>query len=446
MKLPDEIVGYIDYEDESYIFKFENNKLNLYSKNIDQWFKKAFKEQDVYVNEFIPYVNIEGRCSDGNKIIFNIKKKYIVHNGFFSFSVLYFVYYDEERFNKDEIKKISLNSDIINYFFPPYNAYRSGEKITDIKVEDINKINDCSFKFKGKDIFLSIIINFKRSFLEKFPITLNSKITLEFDNLSIEEIFKLQQGFVSFFNYLTFRKNNYIDYIELFSEGRVSYGTMYLVKNEGMIEEKNKKQLKRKIITYSLIKDCYGELLNKIFEDEIYLNHLNSSIKSTKEYNISRYLLDFAAFESEFRSIYGKDYRKNEIYLKVKEYVVNFMDNCMKNANSKEKKYLRSIKFSIEHLDNNYERRIELAYEDCEDILKYFYEKIRINIDYKEFAQEMNTYRNLAVHANNDFKIEAKYLSYFVFLEIMLYVIRLKNIGMDKENIVESIKCLFSII
>ena len=56
-------------------------------------------------------------------------------------------------------------------------------------------------------------------------------------------------------------------------------------------------------------------LLPHLSSNEIYLEHLCASIDGINSYSTARVILIFAAFEREFRLLYGQDYKRSIGYL-----------------------------------------------------------------------------------------------------------------------------------
>ena len=114
----------------------------------------------------------------------------------------------------------------------------------------------------------------------------------------------------------------------------------------------------------------------------------------------------------------------------------------------KRRKYYKSIAKLVKDSDLSYGDKFKHALSDCKNIMepiltKYFegeYEKI---VD--DVSKSVNKLRNEIAHNSLDFDIEARNLVDIFIVEEMLYVIRLKKVGIEDLFIKRILNELFKI-
>jgi hypothetical protein len=208
------------------------------------------------------------------------------------------------------------------------------------------------------------------------------------------------------------------------------------------------KRKKDRIIKFNYIENVVCSLMETITKGEIYFEHLCNSISETASYNISRYILIFAAFEREFRNIYGFDYGRSDKYLKTKEEAVRMFDIKIEESSGKVKGYYKEIQRFVSKLDIMLMQKIQVALNDCKDIMEPFI-KYNYSDDFDEtvdrIGERMNDLRNNVAHANLDLSIDTVHLTDLGIIQILLYAMRLKKLSVDQVSAKKALKDLFGI-
>ena len=219
-----------------------------------------------------------------------------------------------------------------------------------------------------------------------------------------------------------------------------------VITDELKISKENNRKKENKIIKFENIQEYFINLLEVILSGNMYFEHICNSIDETRIYTVSREILVFAAFEREFRNIYGQDYGRSKEYINIKEQSIELFNKSIEESHGKQKKYFKSIQDFVSKLDISLEQKILAALKDCSDIIepfvKFEYNDSLDNVK-GDISLRMNKLRNTVAHAKIDFDDEPIYLSDLKIIQILLYAMRLKNLGLEKIKIQQSIKDLF---
>jgi hypothetical protein len=210
-------------------------------------------------------------------------------------------------------------------------------------------------------------------------------------------------------------------------------------------EEKNEKA-KERIIRAEYIKDHIADILYAIECGEMPFGHFCDSIKAMSYYPMSRIIMILAAFEREFRNIYGQDVRRSEEYKNTKDQIIELIEKQADEFTGKRKKYVKDFANGIRNSDSSYGDNLKYVLEDCKGIMEPFVTK-RFEGTYEEIIEDVslrvNRLRNGVAHGRLDMELEAQHLTDIKFVEETLYAIRLKNIGIEDVIIQKSINELF---
>ena len=154
-----------------------------------------------------------------------------------------------------------------------------------------------------------------------------------------------------------------------------------------------------------------------------------------------------AAFEREFRNIYGQDAIRSKAYKDTKEQIVKLIEDQAPNYTGDRKKYIKGFAKIISNIDSSYGDNLEYALKDCKDIMEPFVIR-RFEGTYEEIIADIsisvNKLRNGVAHSRLDLELKPRHLVDIKLVEEMIYVIRLKKIGIEESTIKKSINELFS--
>ena len=154
-----------------------------------------------------------------------------------------------------------------------------------------------------------------------------------------------------------------------------------------------------------------------------------------------------AAFEGEFKRIYGGDAKRSQAYKDIKLEVVNLLEDYANKHKGKKRKYIVSIAKGIKNSDLSYGDNLLYALEDCKEIMIPFVLK-KYDGNYEDIINDVctniNELRNSIAHCNLDFELEARHLDDIKIVEEMIYVIRLHKLGIETKVIQRAIRDLFN--
>lgn len=462
LKIEEPIMGFAEYKSIYYPFIYENGILQLMPPSLEAWsiekrnllISMTDLRKAIHSNEWIGYSNISAKAHNGNNVIFYISNDSSNNNGFLSFSVLYFYEYRQDEINEKNIDGFSVTGREINYFYNPANVFETeilfeDEKIssTNVKIEREKEIVLGSYKYQGVEV--TLIISAVPTLHSNSDIPLSAQSIIKFifsESRDIEFTVNIFEQCRKFFFYICGRTNIQFDDIQVYNmkdSMRSNDGVIRMV-SEHDEEELDLKRTK-KVIKYEYIKEKACLLFSAIADDKIYFENLCSSIKATHSFGIDRIILNFVAFEREFRNLYSDDIVRSDEYNEIKNEILHYLETMKQATTGKKKKYVKSFMTSFGKTENKYADRMSKALSDCEEILlpflHYNYEGYK-NEMIEEISDRMNKLRNDSAHGNIDLQIEPINISDFATLENLLYAMRLKNIGVNLMDIRKSIKDL----
>ena len=153
MKIPERLIGFVDYENTKFPFEFDEEKftLNLYTPSIEVWnetssIKNMFQrlEKDDKEHKWIGEIRLNGIASDGRKILFCLQDNRSNYHGFHSYPVNWYFYYSEQ-ISVDALNGFSVEGEEIDYFFAPNQAIESALQFSKTK-NNLEKITVTSNK------------------------------------------------------------------------------------------------------------------------------------------------------------------------------------------------------------------------------------------------------------------------------------------------------------
>ena len=458
----DNFSGHVQYDDDIYVFTFEDftiqlipgdpNKLITHKAN---YFNKYFggNIKDGFIEDAIIY----GRSFDGKKIAFCISD---FPNGELKFSVkwVYKFYNNEEDI---KIKGINYTSQEINYFYDlkkyvsddvDYNEKGSINTFT-MNINSLERTNFGNFKYKDNKFYVFGDMAFKKNYDVSNNLELWSKITIEsdkeIDNLNnIYEITLLQKNVIDF---LTYRTNNTFDLIETYgfnsNNKKRTIGLFYI--SDECNRESNYKNVKQ-LITSNGINDL-GKLYNLIANNKLYLHHICSSFKSRSIYTVPRMLGIMIAFERIINWKYDREKLRNESYIELlnrikklsidhkKELCECLPKNKIKFDKTIEKQFEAAIPFST------YIMKVIKDYPISLSFIANIYVTKNPEKMKSEIADRINILRNDMAHGKMDARFDQINTKDIKFMEMMVYILALSEIGLPEDEIINKVIWLFNI-
>lgn len=431
------ITGILIYEDKERNFKFESNTLEILPDSIEG-IKNRFNVYYRLENIKDKYNFINGITNDGKTIIFC--------NNYFksinSYSVEIFLveyYYEFSLGGECELNKhanIRIYGNDINYFYYYRNLidldFRGKPFFIQAKLENdnIKRQNLGEYKYYEKnveadiEIYSSVDVEINGTKLEfisfiGIDIMLSDTQNIECILILIKNIFLHILDFLA----LIFRKRlvdiNPSISIMFINGDNVYKG--YLNYCDNSLIEKDSHTNFRNIIIYNRCifeNNVIGELLDLISKGEINLSHLPLLIKNRGDFiSNDRMLKIFVAFEGQ----YSITYKGNKLFFEEK---IKTEKGTKKRKLSLRQKMYKAFLDNIDNLKK---------YPGCIEIEKYS----------DDICKRLSKIRNTLAHNNLNFLVSEIENFYIKILEIVIYLMLFKKVGINSKFVGKIINNIF---
>lgn len=469
IKKPERLIGFLTYDDLQFAFEFDNEKfyMNLYPQSTQiqekygsfiDFLKKQNNEEKRH--EWISNIDVIGKSSSGYQVIFNVEENPIKYHGFLTLKVNW---YCLSRSSGGDIsyKGFKLIGSDINLFYPPNKNienkiyFTDDEKKIDKSKIILNSIvPDVLGDYEMKNGTIARIEawpeqNFNIKNWEK-PVSAYSALRVCFsEEKNLDSILEMYELIKIFFQFITYRRNIDLGDINLCvknQEGLYEYPALLVMKPIDNREVNEKKD--KLIIKYDVLQDLVPSILFNLENNTIPLNHLVESIRDRSSYSDSRFIMILASFEKEFRNIYGTDYERSVEYKQIKEDIIEELEILRGTNTGKRRKYIKEFIRYIEKTDSSYKDRLKAALKNHKKIMAIFIKKF-YQEDFEKaiggISDRMGELRNNIAHNSLDVDYDAILLSDIQIVEILLYIMRLKNLGLSDELCKKAINNLFGL-
>lgn len=459
--MPERLLGLLELKDSKIPFEFdkESFELRLYQPVEDGRYGQMYKgilimASNLKEHKWADRIIIKGKTSEGYLMYFGTTDDYSSYNDYRTYNIDWYYITD---INENLIDEIRFYGREIDYFFSPEHAFQKkikykNEKYVTVESMSVQTVEcealNCGAYMSGK-IRVDVSCNSYATMYPQSSAPLNSKsfLRLKFsEKIGLNEVIKKVRNVQKFLEYTNYRTN-----IE-FSNISTYVLENNKVRNCGQIvfnaecKDECSKRAKERIIKAEYLKEHVSDILKAIDGDEISFGYLCSSVENMSHYSISRIIMILASFEREFRNIYGQDVRRSEEYKETKNQVIGLIEEHAETLTGKRKKYVKDFAKGIKNHDSSYGDNLKYALEDCKEIIEPFVIR-RFDGTYEEIIEDVslniNGLRNGIAHSRLDLELEARHLTDIKFVEELLYVIRLKSIGVDRLTIQKSINELF---
>jgi hypothetical protein len=467
MKKPDRIIGFVSYDDIDFPFEFDEKAflLMLYPPTRDVWedysspvrFFESLK-QDLKTHEWISQSELRGMTSEGYHIIFNVQDASSNYHGFINYDVNWYICHSDSLLI-DKIDGFKILGHDVDLFYPPQIALESkiefnedGRALEKISVTSIKQQFEPCGKYRvSKNIDADVEVTAYASFHSGTSVNpidaVSSMITTFSVPVGIDTLLDAYFNIRHFFEYITYRKNVDIGDIDLFfknEKGLRDYSGILVFPQK--LEKESHKKLKERIIPYPLLMKNSSRLFTAIKNNALGFQHLCDSIDKMRQFPASRIIMILAAFEREYRNIYGQDSGRSDEYLEVKSEIVSLIEDYHKTNQGKKRKYAKQLKKYVENRDSSFEDHVKYALADCEVILKPFITR-KYSGTYAEIIDgisfRMGEVRNGIAHSRLDMNFDAIHLADIRVIEELIYVIRLKNSYINDLECQKAVNQLF---
>ena len=467
MRLPEKLMGYVEYEGVNYPFNFDKDSfmITLFPPSIEH--HRHTNSLAEYLADFSRYEKkhvwvqqrkLFGRTSENYHIVFNVADARHSYNGFFSFSVIwYFCYLGEDTLNNIDGMKII--SPEVDYFYSPRNALEQSAEIDketgSLKVMSVTAIKtepgsggkyriaphvDASIKFEAY-----AVMHFPGA---ESPIEARSAMVTSFScPIGIDLLVLAAIYAKCFLKYVTYRTNIKIGNIEVFrinsEQKREQCGHLVFEENN---QVESSKKARDRIIDFEILGSKTAKVLTAIKNKRIDFQYMCESIDATSNYSSNRAIMILAEFEREYRNIFGQDYGRSQEYRETKKELLDAMREFIDQRSGKRRRYAKQFYNTIETHDSAFGDRLKDAMTECQEIIEPFikskYDGVYDTI-VDGICNRMNTVRNGIAHSRLDLNLEAIHLSDLKIIEELLYAMRLQYLHIASRSIRIGIKKLF---
>lgn len=458
---PDVYTGTLTYKEIEFSFVFDRKELRLIPSehechNVHMWFMKHLGEGAYTFGDpiYIEDDYLIGECNENcQKIIFLPKYTNIGRNN--SVLIVQIEAYIIQKYEREWIDRLGFTSLELDCIFPTNTALENLEwtenGIVSIKTKNFDNTTSHKQKFSvdGKEV--SVFFGISRTSSEKIgkpPLELHSEMFFEFDKTNdYKFILKLWRIAKSFVQYLCYRKNVNLSSVDVsapFGDGKhEKFATLYIIdkniNNEPEILEKGR------YIKQEYISGAEGKILNDIVEDKIYLRHLPETYLIGRSIDAARFVMITAAFEWTFKKNYPDGISKKPTTIKAEETATEKLSELVDSSKGKLKKIYKFLKKLIS--SNSLKTEIEQVGKDYADIIDVFGNRLyflnKETLKYNEMGARLSQQRNNFAHGNLDKDFIGLSLLDLIYLEYIVYVMQLKEYGVDNKSIQRAINDLF---
>ncbi len=446
------LYGIIDYENEKYIFRLEDNM--LYMEEIESIGKGLMipdwlSNPPNFEGDYLRGINAE----NGNEVLL---KTYPGNAGFKNMQIRIRIQYYIELQRDVTISKLSFMCDEINYIYNIAQGIESygftEEGTASCKTKSFEETTSPSefFNVENKEVGMYFAIYRGINFKSCHPLNLHSSINLLFEaNNDYDFLVHLCYIIKNFLSFLCFRNNIYFSeialYTQVFPEKYRKVGKILFMNEREDIE--GDKIIQERNITYDAIRGKMGSILQDIENERLYLRHIPDSYKDSLKVDYSKFIMITAAIEWIFKNLYPEGLRHSDKTLKAQESVKEELDKKIIESSGEIKKQYKFLQKLIG--SDSLSQKIVQIGNDYESLLgtvgQYLYSinNRKEEFDYTKIGLRIQSQRNNFAHGNLDKEFDEIASLDLIFLEKVVYLLQLSSYDLDNNIIVEQVKRLF---
>lgn len=482
----DRIFGFLKHEDEEVPFFFSTDtfQLVLYpavSNECGGFSLKAFERMadDSQKNKWADNPEIEGMTSEGYHIIFCISGIPAYKNSLIEYKVNWAFYWAGEH-DVNAIEGIQVSGNDVDRFYDPSRVLKQNAKLNEktggfeefavraekatpedyghylmhLRNEDSDSEDETKFdnKSEGVNVQIKLSAYATMRFHSNTPMSSASQMNLSFDNpVNLDGIWQAFGQVWNFVQYVTYRSGVRFDDLLAYwkdKEERYVYQGRFLWRrlySASPLEEKDFSPYEY-VIPCDLLKGKVADIFTMIDSGEFSFEHFCSTVSARHHYGTGRIIEILTDFEREYRNIYGTNSLRDDSFISFRDDLVNELAQKLEILHGKPKKWMKDFIKILSNYDDAYKGCVLNALRDCKDIIFPFLQR-----DYKsdsddimqEIAERAGQMRNDYAHSNLNVRLEPVHLTDLKTLERLIYIIRLKKIGMDTIAIQKAINELF---
>ncbi len=446
------LYGIIDYKDEKYIYRLENNM--LYMEEIEAlgngWLVLDWLSNPPnFEGDYLKGINAE----NGNEVLF---KTYPGNAGFKNMQIRIKIQYYIELQKDTTISKLSFVGNEINYIYniaQGIESYEFSEEGTaSCKTKSFEETISSTeyFNVENKEVGVYFAIYRGINFQSCYPLNLYSSINLLVDaNNDYDFLVHLCYIVKNFLRFLCYRDNIHFKEIVLYtqelSKTYRKVGKIIFTNEKGNIEDD--KIIKERNITYKAIKGNVGNILQDIENERLYLRHIPDSYKDSLKIDYSKFIMITAAIEWIFKNLYPEGLRHSDKTLKAQEKVREELENKVTKSTGEIKKQYKFLQ-KLVGSDSLSQKIVQIG-SDYDSLLRvigqylYSINSLSEEFDYTKIGTRIQQQRNNFAHGNLDKEFENIAALDLIFLEKVVYLLQLSTYGLSDDIILEQVKRLF---
>lgn len=480
------IFGFLKHENNEVPFFFSTDtfQLILYpsaSNKCGGFNIEAFKRinDDSYRGKWADNPEVEGITSEGYRIVFCISDIPTFKNSLIEYKVNW-IFYCSGNHDLDAIEGIQIAGEDVDRFFDPsrvlkretsfnekYGRFESfaisaGEPSVEdcgdylMHIDGNSRQSDDEAVSEDAEHFIKVHIELNAYATLKLhsntPLSSTSRLNLSFDKpVNLDEMFYACGQVWNFLQFVTYRSRVRADDIVAYwkdKEGRYLYNGVFLWRSlySQIIPEEKEIQPYEYVIPYDILKGKVSDIFNVIDSGVMSFEHFCPTVSARSHYGTGRIIEILTDFEREYRNIYGTNSLRDDAFVKFRDDLIDEFKQKCESFHGKSKKWLQSFIRLLSNYDDSYVGRVFNALQNCKEIISPFLQKEYGNVSddiLQDIAKRSGQLRNDYAHNNLDIRLEPVHLSDLKTLERLIYIIRLKQIGMEKVEIQKAINELF---
>lgn len=429
------ISGYIKVVDCKSLFEYKNKILKI-KYEAEDWINDV---TNLLRCKKFPYYN---------DIYFYKKSDYFLKEGFSEYYPDLVIDFKDNCF---DIKAINFELDELDFF---YNENLFDAKLDYFLKSGVISLNAKSFNETDSNRY-NIIVDAKKMIMQIIvgkgldssfptPITLNKKIRIEFDfDQDYQLIYETITEVKKFISFISYRKNIIFRSITIETKDEKNLlhqiGTIEYIDKSFIERESDIKYIRDHSYFYVNIYDHIDTLFNKISSNEMCLLNIPKDDYVVNIYNEERILMITSTFENLFELMYNGKITHKEVSIKMREYFFDFLTSKENEIKFKSKRYVEfweKIKKYVE-FDNFSSKINEVLKKDnyINSLIKFFYDKKNEDYTRSLITERIEKIRNKCAHGEYRKFAEKGDLNCIKALELIVYYLQLKLVGVDICNI-----------
>lgn len=462
----DIINGKLKYKEKEFCFNYNDDVLTIYPDKLEEHWKSLINMFDkTQVKDKNATINLYGETSNGNPIVFirlslnNIGRG--IYRSFVPAYILGKCNGVSPLPNINDFSKMVIKGECIDKLYNPKILIKDIDSTKKFKpIIKFNNLKDVEKEFTINNDVWKYGISWNMPFKKlNSVIELNSNLYINFDKLKnvneiIEYYIKLEKMLCFLYN----RKHIILSDIKLYKD--------IIFYDE--IEKKNTKTFitfilkinERKDIDYDLpkrqkqlsildLETHLESLYNEINKNPFLKEFLPKNTYDSNHIDINQFLQVTSTFESEFDRTYPNyKSKKNTNYKRIKDKVLEYLENCKVDENKYVRKYITDFYDTINNMEGTLPEQICYVLKEFAKPIEKIKQRLFVhyeitNVNNNELAQKFSQKRNSLIHGNELKEFTDIEIVSYILIERIVYCLLLKRVGFSSDEIVRIIEIIF---